>query len=86
MYVIECECGRRVETAESEVSCRCGLLLSIQGWGHWPTDVLMSKNAALSIPEVRKIIDNATNPVGAGPADSQRDNDGVTPARIEGDA
>lgn len=81
MYVIECECGRRVETAETEVQCRCGLLLSIEGWGQWPTDVLTGANVPLSVAEVRKIILNATE---ADSSDGDRDHDGTTPARIEG--
>ncbi len=77
MYIIECECGVRVETAESETTCRCGRILSVHGWGQ-DADTLSGSSIPLSIDEVRKIIHNAS-------PDSQRDHDGVTPARVEGD-
>lgn len=85
MYVIECVCGRRTETAETDLTCGgCGKSLSIQGWGQWPTPEWRGNSAPLSIGEVRKIIHNATNPVGQGSTDSERDNGGVTPA-VAGD-
>lgn len=83
MYVIECECGRRTETAETDLICGgCGKSLSIQGWGQWPTPEVGGKSILqLSVDEAHKIIHNAI----LSPADGQRDHDGVTPARVEGD-
>lgn len=86
MYVIECECGRRTETTETDLTCDgCGKSLSIQGWGQWPTPEWRGNSIPLSVAEARKIIHNATTTVGPDSPDGERDNDGASPARIQGD-
>lgn len=38
VYIIECMCGRINQSPETTVTCTCGRLLEVVGWGEMPEE------------------------------------------------
>lgn len=76
VYVLECECGRKLESRATEITCSCGRILVVQDWGVMPNEGWRSTSGQLSIAEVRKIILNGT-------PHRQRNHEGTAPAGVE---